>query len=80
MVTNVEAKANSDNSRVQELLVRQVSSPVLWEDSVREMIRRGISSFVELGPGKVLSGLIKRIDKSVEARSIDGISGLTPFQ
>jgi len=80
VVTNVEARANNDPSRVPELLVRQVSSPVLWEDSVMEMIRSGVSSFVELGPGKVLSGLIKRIDKNVETRSIDGLSGLKPFQ
>lgn len=80
VVTNVEGKANSDHLRVPELLVRQVSSPVLWEDSVREMTRSGVGSFVELGPGKVLSGLIKRIDKNVEVQSIDGISGLKPFQ
>ena len=80
VVTNVEGKANNDHSRVAEFLVRQVSSPVLWEDSVEEMIRSGVDSFVELGPGKVLSGLIKRINKKVQAHAVDGINGLKVFQ
>ena len=80
VVTNVEGKANNDHSRVAEFLVRQVSSPVLWEDSVEEMIRCGIDCFVELGPGKVLSGLVKRINKKVEAQAVDGIKGLKVFQ
>lgn len=69
VVTNVEGVANDDPGRVADLLVRQVSSPVLWESSVREMIRSGIATFVEIGPGKVLSGLIKRIDKKVAVKS-----------
>jgi [acyl-carrier-protein] S-malonyltransferase len=80
VVTNAEATANSDPSRVVELLVRQVSSPVLWQDSVVAMIQSGSMRFVELGPGRVLSGLIKRIDKTVYTHSIEGISGLKAFQ
>lgn len=76
VVTNVEGKANDDHTQVARFLVQQVSSPVLWEQSVMEMVRSGITSFVEVGPGKVLCGLIKRIDKKVETRSMDGIQGL----
>jgi [acyl-carrier-protein] S-malonyltransferase len=80
VVTNVEGKANDDHECVPGLLVQQVSSPVLWETSVREMARAGINTFIEVGPGKVLGGLIKRIDKKVETRSVDSISGLKSVQ
>jgi [acyl-carrier-protein] S-malonyltransferase len=80
VVTNVAGKINNDHEQVAELLVRQVSSPVLWETSVREMTLAGITTFIEAGPGKVLSGLIKRIDKKVETISVDGISGLKSVQ
>ena len=76
VVTNVEATANADSSRVRELLVRQVSAPVRWEASVAEMVRLGVNRFVELGPGKVLSGLIKRIDKSVATLNMEDTAGL----
>ena len=60
VVTNVEARENKESSRVKELLVKQMSHTVLWEDSVRVMIARGVDKFIEIGPGKVLSGLVKR--------------------
>jgi [acyl-carrier-protein] S-malonyltransferase len=65
VVTNVEATANTDAARVKELLVRQVSAPVQWDASVGAMIAAGVDTFIEVGPGKVLAGLIKRIDKTV---------------
>lgn len=65
VITNVMAKNESHASQIQELLVRQLYSPVLWEQSVREMIELGVTTFVEIGPGKVLSGLVKKIDRSV---------------
>ncbi len=65
VITNVMAKSESHASQIQELLVRQLYSPVLWEQSVREMIELGVTTFVEIGPGKVLSGLVKKIDRSV---------------
>ncbi|HET6418827.1 MAG TPA: ACP S-malonyltransferase [Geobacteraceae bacterium] len=76
VVSNVEAKANSDSGRVKELLVEQLSSPVLWDASIQEMISLGATRFFELGPGKVLCGLIKRIDKTVEAGNVEDIAGL----
>ncbi|HEX9949618.1 MAG TPA: ACP S-malonyltransferase, partial [Thermodesulfobacteriota bacterium] len=62
VVTNVEAEPNTAKERVRDLLIRQVSSPVRWEDSVKRMIELGVARFVEIGPGKVLVGLLRRID------------------
>ena len=76
VVTNVEAEPNSDPGRVMELLVKQVCAPVLWAGSVQKMIDLGVSRFIEIGPGKVLSGLIKRISKDVEIRNIEDPSSL----
>lgn len=76
VVTNVEAKPNNDKSRVKELLVRQVSAPVLWDAAVREMVVLEVTEFVEIGPGKVLSGLVKRIDKGVVAKNVEDAAGI----
>jgi [acyl-carrier-protein] S-malonyltransferase len=67
---NVDAKAVTDADASKDALIRQVSRPVLWEQSVRKMIEDGVSLFVEIGPGKVLTGLIGRIDKSVQKVSV----------
>lgn len=66
VVSNVTAKSETHASQFQELLVRQLYSPVLWEQSIREMINLGVTVFVEIGPGKVLSGLVRKIDRSVQ--------------
>ncbi|OGC25633.1 [acyl-carrier-protein] S-malonyltransferase [candidate division WOR-1 bacterium RIFOXYB2_FULL_42_35] len=66
VIANVTAAAVTSAAEIRDLLVKQVTSPVLWEDSVKKMIADGVSSFVEVGPGKVLSGLIKKIDRNVE--------------
>ena len=76
VVTNVEAQPNQDKERVKELLVRQVSAPVFWEASVLRMAELGVERFVEIGPGKVLSGLVKRIVKNAELRNIEDIATL----
>lgn len=76
VVTNVEAKPNDDKGRVKELLVRQVSAPVLWDASVREMVALGVAEFVEIGPGKVLSGLVKRIDKESATKNVEDAAGM----
>lgn len=65
LVTNVEARLCRERERVRELLVRQLVSPVRWTDVVRRMRAAGISITIEIGPGSVLSGLIRRIDSSI---------------
>jgi [acyl-carrier-protein] S-malonyltransferase len=79
VVSNVEAKPYTEADRVRELLIAQISSPVLWEMSVREMIGKGITRFIELGPGKVLSGLVKKIDKTVQTKNFDDLSSFKVF-
>lgn len=66
VVSNVTAKSETNATQIQELLVRQLYSPVLWEQSVREMLELGVTVFVEIGPGKVLSGLVRKIDRSAK--------------
>ncbi len=80
VITNVEATPNTDSSRVRDLLVAQVSAPVKWDSSVREMIGLGVASFIEIGPGKVLSGLVKRIDKEVVTANIEDSASLKALQ
>jgi len=76
VVTNVEAEINEDRNRVKPLLVAQVSSPVRWEESMKRMVQEGIERVLEIGPGKVLSGLMKRIDSKVETATIENIQTL----
>jgi [acyl-carrier-protein] S-malonyltransferase len=76
VVTNVEAEINTDGNRVKPLLVAQVSSPVRWEESMKRMVQEGIERVFEIGPGKVLSGLMKRIDSRVETATIEDLQTL----
>jgi [acyl-carrier-protein] S-malonyltransferase len=75
VVTNVEATANADVARALPLLVEQVTAPVRWIECVEELARLGVTRVVEVGPGKVLGGLVKRIAPSIEALHVeDGAS------
>lgn len=71
LVSNVDAQVHLSPDEIRELLVRQVISPVLWEDSMRAMLAAGIDQFYEIGPGKVLKGLLKRIDRKVECETVN---------
>jgi [acyl-carrier-protein] S-malonyltransferase len=70
VVANVDAAPNDDPSRVKDLLVRQVDGPVLWIKCVERAVALGVDVMVEVGPGKVLAGLIKRIDKKLRVVSV----------
>ncbi len=70
VLANVEATPNSDAARVAELLVRQVDSPVKWDKTLVAMAEAGVTRALEIGPGKVLAGLAKRIDKRVSVLSV----------
>ena len=76
VVTNVEATPNDDKNRVKEILVRQVTAPVRWTDSMKTIVDAGVSTFIEFGPGNVLAGLMKRIDKSAKVISVNSVAGL----
>jgi [acyl-carrier-protein] S-malonyltransferase len=69
VVANVDALPNADAARVADLLVRQVDSPVRWQQSVEWMAATGFERALELGPGKVLAGLVKRIAKDLKVHS-----------
>ena len=58
------------------LLIHQIEKPVLWRESIINMIKNGSNKFIEIGPGKVLSGLIKRIDRKVETIQVNNIEDL----
>jgi [acyl-carrier-protein] S-malonyltransferase len=71
LVTNVDADMISSGSEAREALVRQVSMPVRWEESVRAMMEEGVDTFVEVGPGRVLTGLLRQIERSVTALNVE---------
>jgi [acyl-carrier-protein] S-malonyltransferase len=76
LVTNVDADLLTEGARVVDVLVRQVTAPVRWEEVVTRLIKEGAGTFVEVGPGKVLSGLIQRIAPDVRVLNVEDRSSL----
>jgi [acyl-carrier-protein] S-malonyltransferase len=76
VVSNVEAAANGEGARVKGLLLRQVTGSVRWIESVQAMEKAGVTRVIELGPGKVLCGLVKRISKSIECLNVEDPASL----
>jgi [acyl-carrier-protein] S-malonyltransferase len=76
LVTNVDAESITSGDEARESLLRQVTMPVRWLESVREMIDQGVNIFVEVGPGKVLSGLLRQIDRSVRCFNVEDAASL----
>jgi [acyl-carrier-protein] S-malonyltransferase len=68
--SNVDAKPHTDPEEIKQLLVKQVLSPVLWEETMRNMLTDGVGTFYEIGPGRVLAGLMKRIQRKTEFVSV----------
>ncbi|SEB45178.1 ACP S-malonyltransferase [Paenibacillus sp. GP183] len=79
VVANVTARPVSQPADIRRLLAEQVYSPVLWEDTVAWLIGQGVDTFIELGSGSVLAGLIKKVDRSVRAVSIGSLEALDTF-
>jgi [acyl-carrier-protein] S-malonyltransferase len=73
VISNVEATPNQDASRVCQLLVDQVSAPVRWEDTIACMIELGVERYIEIGPGKVLAGLVKRMAKESTIQNVQNV-------
>ena len=69
--SNVDALPHSDPEQIRGLLVRQVVQPVLWEKTMRNLLAQGVTKFYEIGPGRVLAGLLKRVERKVECVNID---------
>ena len=76
IVSNVTAEPSNDPEKIRDLLIKQIEKPVRWRESVINMIKQGNKKFIEIGPGKVLSGLIKRIDRNVELIQVNNIDDL----
>jgi [acyl-carrier-protein] S-malonyltransferase len=77
VVANVDAEPKLRAAAAIEALIRQVSAPVRWEDVVRRLIAEGTRVFVELGPGSVLAGLVKKVDRGATVMSIEDVDGLS---
>lgn len=76
VVLNVSAAFESNPAEIKRALVRQVSNPILWEQSMNTLIEAGFDTFVELGPGKVLTGLMKKINPAVHAAAVEDCASL----
>lgn len=76
IVNNADAMFLNDKDSIKRSLIRQLNSPLLWEDSIRVIVDSGIDTFIEVGPGKVLSGLIKRIEPSVKVFNVEDMKSL----
>jgi [acyl-carrier-protein] S-malonyltransferase len=76
VITNVEAEPLASGEDAKELLLRQLYSPVQWVASIRRMVAEDIDTIVEVGPGKVLTGLVKRIERGVKTLVVDSPEGL----
>ena len=64
-ISGVDSEYHDDPAEIKQILIRQISSPVLWEDTMRRLLADGVDSIYEIGPGRVLRGLMKRIDRKV---------------
>ncbi len=76
IIENVSAKENSNGERVKEALTEQVSAPVLWKQTVEKLIENGVTTFVEVGAGKVLSGLVRQINRDVRSLNVENSDSL----
>ena len=77
LISNVTADEVLEKNNLKKLLVDQIENRVRWRESVVNMINKGVDHFIEIGPGKVLSGLIKRINKDVKINTINNESDIT---
>jgi [acyl-carrier-protein] S-malonyltransferase len=80
IITNVNATPESENKNFKKLLVEQIYSKVKWRESILYMVNKGVSEFIEIGPGKVLNGLVKRITKNSISRSINTLEDINKFK
>lgn len=76
VISNVTAEPHGSPAEIRERLVQQVTAPVLWEPTIRRLIREGCTRFIELGPGTTLSGFLKRIDKSAQVLNVADVPSL----
>ena len=76
IISNVTSEPTNDIPKIKELLINQIEMPVRWRETVNFMIDKNINKFIEIGPGKVLSGLVKRINRNAELLQINDLEDL----
>ena len=76
IISNVTASPQNNSEDIRHLLIKQIENPVRWRETINIMIKNEVTNFVEIGPGKVLSGLIKRIDRNVRLKQVNNLSDL----
>ena len=76
IISNVTGSETQEIDQIKDLLIKQIESPVRWRESVIYMIEKGVTNFIEIGPGKVLSGLVKRIDKTINVNNINKLEDI----
>jgi len=76
IISNVTGSETQEIEKIKDLLIKQIENPVRWRESVIYMIKKGVTNFIEIGPGKVLSGLVKRIDKTINVNTINKLEDL----
>ena len=80
IISNVTGKPHNKSEEIKRLLIEQIENPVRWRESVINMIGSGVSRFIEIGPGKVLSGLIKRIDRNIKLNQVNNLLDLETIE
>ena len=76
IISNVTAQMENDINKIKPLLIDQITSRVRWRESVNYMVKQGVSEFLEIGPGKVLSGLVKKINNEVKILNINSLEDI----
>lgn len=76
VVANISAQIVEEPDQIRQALVDQVVSPVLWEDTIRFLLEQGVDQFIEIGPGKVLTGLVKKVNRKVKTWNVDDVDSL----
>ena len=80
IISNVTGSETQEIEKIKDLLIKQIENPVRWRESVIYMIKNGVTNFIEIGPGKVLSGLVKRIDKTINVNTINKLEDLSDIK
>ena len=79
LISNVTAEEISNKNELKKLLIEQIENKVRWRESIEFIIKNGVSKFVEIGPGKVLTGLVRRINKNIKIFNINSISDIKNY-
>jgi len=80
IISNVTAKIENDPATIKELLIKQITSTVRWRESLEYMINNGIDEFIEIGPGKVLSGLVKRTNRKIKISNLNSLEDINNYK